>query len=50
MFDESGLPPAVGGVEQKFKSNNIMGKIIGIEAAPEDLCGKSGLEVTGFNL
>ena len=23
---------------------------IGIEAAPEDLCGKAGLEVTGFNL
>jgi hypothetical protein len=23
---------------------------IGIEAAPEDLCGRAGLEVTGFNL
>ena len=23
---------------------------IGIEAAPEDLCGKAGLEISGFNL
>ena len=23
---------------------------IGIEVAPEDLCGRAGLEVTGFNL
>ena len=23
---------------------------IGIEASPDDLCGKTGLEITGFNL
>ena len=38
MFDESGLPPAVGGVEQKFKSNNIMGKIIGIDLGTTNSC------------
>ena len=38
MFDERTVPPAVGGVELKFKSNNIMGKIIGIDLGTTNSC------------